>query len=115
MSAKVKTVNLEAGMPTAATAAKLLDFEITTARRQGIKALKIIHGYGSSGTGGRLKTACREMLAQKYEKGTIKAFVPGDKWSIFDQNARSILERCNELRNDSDLESYNNGITIILL
>ena len=115
MSGKVKTVNLESGMPTVATAAKLLDFELTTARNQGVRVLKIIHGYGSSGTGGRLKSALGKILAEKREKGVIRAFVPGDKWSIFDQNARNILEQCNDLRNDSDLENYNNGITIILL
>jgi hypothetical protein len=115
VSGKIKTVNLESGMPTVAMAAKLLDFELTTARKQGVSVLKIIHGYGSSGTGGRLKSALRKIISEKHEKGAIRAFVPGDKWSIFGQNARSILEQCNELRNDSDLENYNNGITIILL
>ena len=58
-----KTVNLEAGMPTSDQAVRRLTAEMATSRRS-YAALKLIHGYGSSGTGGRTRArlaACPEL------------------------------------------------------
>ena len=48
-----KTVNLEQGMPTADRAIRRLTYELAAARQMRYAAVKLIHGYGSSGTGGR--------------------------------------------------------------
>jgi len=85
------------------------------AKNQGVKALKVIHGYGSSGVGGRLKRGILEFLAAKKKEGFIKAFVPDEDWSIFNQITRDILEQCNDLRKDNDLGNSNHGITIVLI
>jgi hypothetical protein len=115
MRNKIMCVNIEAGMPTAAVAEKRTLFEISTAKRQGVKVLKIIHGYGSTGTGGKLKIEIQKLLAVKKKEGVIKAFVNGGDWDIFNQATRDLLDACNELRQDPDLGSHNNGITIVLL
>jgi hypothetical protein len=115
MKNKIKCVNIEAGMPTAAVAEKTALFEISTAKREGIKVLKIIHGYGSTGMGGKIKTEIGKLLALKKKEGLVKAFVNGGDWDIFNQSARDMLDACNELRQDSDLGNHNSGITIVLL
>ncbi len=102
-------------MPTVDMGTKKLYFEIITARKQGIKVLKVIHGYGSSGVGGRLKKGVLEYLAAKKQEGFIRDFIPGDSWDIFNSTARDIIVRYAELRNDRDLGSCNPGITIVLL
>lgn len=112
---KHKVINIEAGMPTVEVGQKRLYLEIVTAKRQGIKILKIIHGYGSSGVGGKLKKGILEFLAVKKKEGIIKAFVPGEDWSIFNKAARDILEQYHDLRKDNDLENCNLGITIVLI
>lgn len=112
---KYKLVDLEAGMPTVETGQKRLQFEIITARRQGITVIKVIHGYGSSGVGGKLKKCVLEYLSQKKKEGFIRNFASGDDWSIFNPSARDILEKCSELRKDKDLEKGNPGITIVLI
>ena len=48
-----RIVNLEAGMPTAADAMVLLGREIRLAKRHGLAAVKLIHGFGSTGKGGK--------------------------------------------------------------
>ena len=53
MGTKLGTANLEAGYPTVAEALKHLNFEIRHAKAAGCPVLKIIHGYGSTGTGGK--------------------------------------------------------------
>jgi len=39
----------------------------------------------------------------------------GEKWSVFEEDARSAIERCPEPRSDRDLNRNNEGITIAVL
>lgn len=112
---KIKTINLEQGMPTADTAGRRLQFEINTARRDGTAALKVIHGYGSTGAGGRIKGEVKRLLAAAKKGKMIKEYVSGEEWSIFSPRARAVLDLCPDLRQDRDLENHNNGISIVLL
>lgn len=72
----LREVNLEAGLPYVDQAIKRLTFEIHHSRKLGCTALKIIHGYGSSGTGGRIRTESRKYLARLKGQGTIRDFLP---------------------------------------
>ena len=108
-------VNLEEGMPTVEQAMKRLTFHVRTKKSLGIKALKLIHGYGSSGTGGRIRTECRGYLQSLQRRGEIRYFVPGEQFTIFDPQTQKLLLACPGLRRDHDLERHNNGITIVLL
>jgi hypothetical protein len=44
----MKTVNIKADHPSVAEALARLDRELDLARREGLSALKIVHGYGFS-------------------------------------------------------------------
>lgn len=55
----VKTVNIKAGYPTAEQAMQRLSQELRIAGANRLRALKIIHGYGSTGSGGAIRTAAR--------------------------------------------------------
>ena len=94
MISKFKIINIEIGMPTVNQAEKRLEMELDTAKRVGIVAAKIIHGYGSNGTGGKLKNAIRRYLLLKKQAGKIKTFVRGEDWSIFNQDTREIMQVC---------------------
>jgi len=110
-----KTVNLEAGMPFADAAIRRLTWELHAAKRMGFSAFKLIHGYGSSGTGGKLRTESRRYLARMKASGQIKDYIPGEQLSIFDEQTRAAFLKCPELRRDSDLERHNNGVTVVVL
>ena len=114
-SLKLREVNLEAGMPFVEQAMKRLTYEIHHSRDMGCTELKIIHGYGSSGTGGKIRTAARKYLTQLKEKGEISAFIPGEAFSIFEEATRRAFGVCDDLRRDKDLDRYNNGVTFIVL
>lgn len=92
-----------------------LTFYIHNSRAQGYEVLKIIHGYGSSGTGGKIRLEARKYLARLSAKGEIGGFIPGEEFSIFQEDTRRAFLRCDELRRDRDLERHNNGVTFILL
>lgn len=111
----LREVNLELGRPFVDQAIKRLTFELHQSRRMGFHAVKLIHGYGSSGTGGRIRTETRKYLTRLKTTGEILDFIPGERFSIFEEPTRRAFARCDALRRDRDLERYNNGVTIVLL
>lgn len=108
-------VNLESGMPAVEAARVRLDQALRTAKARRVTALKIIHGYGSTGRGGAIKQDVQRFLLEKKRNGTIREFVAGERFSPFDASARSILSQCSELSRDRDYSRCNQGITIVLL
>ena len=107
-------VNLELGRPSADEALRRLENELAAKRHLRAKAMKIIHGYGSSGKGGRIRTASRKYLRAAQEKGRIYAVLPGERLTIFDEEARRLMARCPALRDDCDRERYNCGVTFVI-
>ena len=115
MLTRVQVVSIKAGMPTIEEARARLKAEIGRAKAEGTIVLKLIHGYGSGGVGGSLKPAILSSLRRRKKDGLIRAFVPGEKWELFNDTAQQILQECPELSADQDLNHYNEGITLVLL
>ena len=111
----METFNLESGMPTVDQAERLLEGRLRRAKQEHLNAVKVIHGYGSSGTGGKIKKAIPGMMAGCIRRGFAKGFIRGEDFSIFNAETRAAFSVCPELRKDSDLERFNSGITIVLL
>lgn len=111
----VLTINLESGMPTVEAAKQRLSMGIRSARAQRITAVKLIHGYGSSGQGGRIRTAVRRQLAEMKASGIIREVVAGEEFSPFEASARRTLDLCPALSRDRDYSRCNHGITVVIL
>lgn len=112
---KNRVVNIEEGRPAVAEALERLDRALSQARRDGVRLLKVIHGYGSTGSGGAIKQAAHRKLAAWKRERRIGEFVPGEEWGVFHEGTRRILEECGDPGPDPDLRSQNEGITIILV
>ena len=108
-------MNLEAGLPDRKEAVERLEQAILQGRKDGVHALKIIHGYGSSGSGGILQRVVRSQLRQMKEAGRIKLFISGESWSQFDDFSKQMLKQVPESLLDQDLGRANRGITLVLL
>lgn len=102
-------------MPTVYQAEILVKNNLETYRRKGIKVFKIIHGYGSTGKGGALRTGIRDYLTQLKRAKIIADFVPGEDWSVFNETTRKILDLDSSFSKDSDLGKMNSGVTIIVI
>ena len=111
----LREVNLETGMPYVDQAIQRLVHEIAHSRKMGCTVLKVIHGYGSSGKGGKIRTESRRYLTRLKGQGEITDFLPGEKFSIFEDATRRAFIRCDDLRRDADLDRYNNGVTFVVL
>jgi hypothetical protein len=111
----LKEVNIKSDMPTADLAVRRVTYNLRNAKQLGAAAIKFIHGYGSTGQGGRIRVETRRYLADQKRRGLIRDFITGEDFSIFDESTRRAFEICGELRRDSDLERHNNGITIVIV
>jgi len=111
----MRVLNIKASMPTVEEARRILLDALRSARADGVGILKIIHGYGSSGVGGALRTGLRRSLSLRRKEGAVREVIYGESWDIFAERAQEILERHPALRRDRDLNNSNEGITLVIL
>lgn len=114
-SGTYKEVSIKDRMPTVDEAIKMVTYQIKNAKPAGVAVVKLIHGYGSTGKGGKIRTETRKYLERQKTQGHITDYIKGEDFSIFNEATRKAFAVCDELRNDNDLERYNNGITIVVL
>jgi hypothetical protein len=110
-----RVVNLEQGLPTLEEARRRLLDEIEAAHQRGARLLKVIHGYGSSGSGGVLCAGIRRSLRLRVKEGKAVTLIPGERFSSDAHETRELLQRHPGLRGDRDLNRGNPGITIVEL
>jgi hypothetical protein len=106
--------NLEAGMPTVVEAQRRLEHLLKRYKKQGHPVLKIIHGYGSSGVGGALRTELRHWLYGRVKSKAIVDIISGEE---FERGIKVIhhLKDFPQLEWDNDFNKRNKGVTIILI
>ena len=84
-------------------------------RRQGLRVLTFIHGYGSSGRGGAIRLAVREQLAFLKRQHRINDFILGEEFRRSAGPTRNLLRRFPAMTNHRDLNRANQGITLVVL
>lgn len=112
MQGKVAEINLEYRMPTVDMALANMKNSLATYKRQGYKAVILIHGYGSSGVGGGIKTAVRSALSESSLSSFVRMYAGGEQWYM---RRREILSICKSLENYERRIDGNEGITIVIL
>ena len=105
--------NLEAGLPTVAQALERLERDLREARACEAKVVRVIHGYGSSGRGGKIRDAVRRELGRKLARGEVRAVVPGENYSSTTNAGRDLLSRFKELKTTERSDTHNPGLTIV--
>lgn len=109
---KIKEINLERGWPTVDVAVRDMVSQLGTCKRQGYRALILIHGYGSSGTGGSIRPAIRGKLRESSLSGLVKAWCGGEEWM---NRKREMIDYCSQLKQYEQRVSGNQGITVVIL
>lgn len=109
---KVASLNLEQGGPTVEQALLYMKNALATYKRQGLKAVIVIHGWGSSGVGGAIRPAVRNALRGDDMRGLVRAFVGGEEFS--GSKRREFIGLCKALEDERHLEG-NAGVTVVLL
>jgi Smr domain. len=109
---KVKVINLEYGCPTVDSAVRNMVSQLGTCKGQGYKAVILVHGYGSSGAGGGIKTAVRTRLREPSLSGIVRAACGGEHWY---ERKQEFLGVCRQLAEHQYHINGNQGITVVIL
>jgi len=111
-------LNLEAGKPFVKEALARFDKELKFINNQNVGLLKIIHGYGSTGKGGKIKIALQQHLKALLKNQQISKIILGENYSKSSQSAKSylkLIEAYPELSETIQADKYNPGITFVEL
>ena len=111
---QIRTVNLKEGLPVVEDALSSMRREISDARACRVKVLKLVHGYGSTGTGGKIKRAVQVELASMHLQGQIRMYVVGDDYAV-SVAGQELRARYPELLRSRRQDFENRGITFVEL
>lgn len=108
-------LNLEEGMPLVEEALDRMNIGLQEMRVSRVKVVKLIHGYGSTGQGGKICSGVRQELAAMKRKGFIREFIPGEHFGPLDAASRKLAEQEKGITRDPDYGRMNHGITVVVL
>ena len=111
----ITALNLEDGMPTVDEAIMRMNLGFQEMRNSGKRIVRLIHGYGSTGRGGKIRIGVREELRIMKRRGQIKDFIHGEDFGPTDESSRRLVERDSTINRDPDYGRMNHGITIVVL
>ncbi|MBC8213069.1 MAG: hypothetical protein H8E71_00285 [Candidatus Marinimicrobia bacterium] len=103
----IKEINVKRGNPTVYEAEKRLRMELVKAQSEGVKILKIIHGWGASSVGGEIKIAVRHHL-KTLQRGTV---IFGEEFTPSHPHVKNWLRKYPKLKYDESLNGKNKGVT----
>lgn len=106
------TVNLEQGLPSVEEAVRKLERKIGYAK-DSVKVLRVIHGWGSSGAGGKIKTQVHRRLEIMKQQSKIKSFLPGEEYSDRTNAGRDLVKKYPDLKKTLRSDSENPGISFV--
>lgn len=112
---KTSELDLERGRPSADEALVRLRASLATCRRTGVKYVRVIHGYGSTGAGGAIRTAARAHLSGLRREGRLRGFLPGERFGPADPESVALAVLLPELKRLPDWAAGNPGISIVVL
>lgn len=115
ISKSLPELNIELGRPILRIGLTRLSNGIETFKRQKIKVIKVIHGYGSSGEGGILRTGIRRELQKYLRSDFIKDFILGEDFRADNRIITHYLESYPYMTSDHDFGKENIGITIVII
>jgi hypothetical protein len=107
-------INVEAGLPTVEQARRRMLDALNATDASRTKIAVIIHGYGSTGAGGKLGTEMRKTLARLRNQGKCKYVIWGEQFSMFDETTRKAVEYCPALARSPYYAKDNFGVTIVV-
>ena len=92
---------------------RLIDAALMASAR-GVDVLVVVHGYGSTGTGGAIRAAIRKEAAALNRNGTIATWVAGEDIQRKSGLTRTIERRLPAITSIPEWRTDNPGISILV-
>lgn len=104
----IKTVDIAHAGQSPSEAIVLLEVAISTAKEEGVVAVKVIHGLGSGSIADKVRAWAKD------QEGRFKAVIPGEDYNAFNKDAVNMRSELSN-KKDRDFNSRNPGVTIFWL
>ena len=112
----ILTLNLKHDSPSVEEALDRLTISLRRASELGIKAIILIHGYGASGEGGRIKCAVHDALESNYFSDRVDEYHFGEYTAFGSEAYHTLLRRRPSLKGYlKHFKEGNAGMTVLLL
>jgi len=109
-------LNLKFDSPSAEEALERLTVALRRASEVGIKAIILIHGYGASGEGGRIKRAVHDALENNYFSDRVDEYHFGEQTAFGSEAYHALLGRRPGLKAYlKHFKEGNAGMTVLIL
>ena len=110
----LRTVDVEAGLPTVEEALRRLEAQLDRARADGVRLVRVVHGWGSStGGGGKIRAAARQWLLNRLDRRLLRSVLFGDHFSHASPEGRDLLRRHPVLASSERTDRHNPGISFV--
>ena len=112
----IVVLNIKRDKPSAEEALEHLTHALRRASELGIKVIILIHGYGSSGAGGKIKWAVHDALEKNLFSDRVEDYYFGEQVAYGSLSYRELLKRRPSLK--AHLQHFkegNAGMTVLLL
>lgn len=106
-------INIKSEGQTVSLALSEFLVELDRAKFMNLKVIKVVHGYGSHGKGGEIKTNLHKLLEDLKHRKKIKDYIKGEK--ITKKLMSGFFYDYPFLALDPDIKNYNSGITLVLV
>lgn len=112
----VTELNIKQGFPTVEQSLDYLTEYLRAAYDLGLKAIVIIHGYGSSGEGGRIKRALHDALENNHYADRVEEYFFGEQVAYGSPVCQALLKQRPGLKRYlKHFKAGNAGMTVLLL
>ncbi len=116
LSSDTVELNIKLGNPTVEEALDRLTENIRYLQDLGIKTIVLIHGYGSSGEGGRIKRAIHEALENNRYADRVDGYYFGEQVPFGSEAYQGVMKQRPGLKQYlRHFKSGNAGMTLLLL
>ena len=116
LSSDTVEINLKQGSPLVEEALEQLTDYLRQCADLGIKAIVLIHGYGSSGEGGRIKWAIHDALENNRYSDRVDEYYFGENVTYGSHHYHALLSRRPGLKRYlKRFKEGNAGMTVLLL
>lgn len=109
------TIDIKSEKQTVAEAIAQFQIEAESYQKGGFKVMKVIHGYGSHGVGGAIRTDFLKKCKLLKSQGKIYDYVCCDQWTPNNVVRKIAINYCPDLLADKDLYLLNPGCSIVIL
>lgn len=109
------TVNIKENLQAVDVAIADFLLALDDAKAQNAKLVKVVHGYGSHGVGGKILLELKRLLPQMKRRGEIKDYISGADWNMANPKVFSLITKIPDIALDEDIRASNIGITIVMI